>query len=92
MLLSFLEEVLTFLTIQGGQMDKTKEVAATKEEFCEAIRQAVEKLGLKLIARTFGVSLPTVRRWASGENAPHPLLRGPVINKLNELLQKKAGK
>ncbi|MEK7509010.1 MAG: hypothetical protein AAB568_04120 [Patescibacteria group bacterium] len=73
-------------------MDETKEVAVTEEEFCDAVRQAVEKLGLKPIARTFGVSLPTVRRWANGENAAAPALRGPVLNELKKLLQEKAGK
>lgn len=43
-------------------------------------------LGMKLldlsdkdIAREFGASMPSVSRWKSGTNAPHPLLRVPVF-------------
>ena len=31
------------------------------------------------LAHQFGVSRPTVNRWRSGANAPHPFMRKPVF-------------
>lgn len=80
------------ITGQGGKMEGTKEVAMTKEEFCEAFRRALEKLTYAEVSVALGVSKSTIRRYAKGENAPCPALRGPAINFLEKLIQKKAGK
>ena len=32
------------------------------------------------LAHAFGTSLPTIKRWRDGENAPHPALRRAVLN------------
>lgn len=50
-------------------------------EFHEHVSQAMKDLGLTEhdVADEFGCSLPTVRRWMSGQNAPHPVMQPHVI-------------
>lgn len=50
-------------------------------EFSEMVAAFVRDTadGERVLARHFGCSLPTVRRWASGENQPHPLFRERVV-------------
>jgi len=38
----------------------------------------------KLLAREFGIGKSTVDRWASGVNAPQPIMRTPVIRFISE--------
>ncbi len=42
------------------------------------------KISHKEVAAKFGVSLPTVERWRSGKNAPHPIMRRIVYDWLIE--------
>jgi len=36
----------------------------------------------RLLANKFGVSLPTIQRWAEGKTSPHPIMREHVIKYL----------
>ncbi len=40
------------------------------------------------VARVMGCSRPTVARWKSGANSPHPLIRPPMFRELIKALQK----
>lgn len=61
--------------------------------FQSAVAEAVElkTTTVKLLAERFGASLPTVRRWCDGMNAPNDLARGPVYEYLLERALDKAG-
>jgi hypothetical protein len=59
-----------------------------EEDFTMAIRIAVHYIPKKDFAREFGFSQPTLEKYLSGKNAPHPAMRPPVIdyiiNRLSE--------
>lgn len=59
------------------------------EAFRSLLNQGMECLGLfdKDIAHEFNVSRPTVTRWRNGTNAPHPLMRRPVYDRLQQRAQ-----
>lgn len=40
------------------------------------------------LAEELDVSIPTIKRWANGENLPHPIIAQPLVEKLKKLLQK----
>lgn len=42
-------------------------------------RLAIEDVPDRELARTFDASLPSVRRWKTGRNLPHPLIRHHVF-------------
>ena len=44
------------------------------------------------LAQRFDMSIPSVTRWRSGRNAPHPLVRRHVINFLERASMKEATK
>lgn len=46
---------------------------------------AIQNVPDKMLSRMFGVSRPSVRRWKSGQNAPHPFMQEAVFEKLEEL-------
>lgn len=54
--------------------------------FCAAIKSALAKdvVSEKDLARQFGVSRPTIHRWANGINAAHPALRGAILDYIEE--------
>ena len=62
------------------------------EEFQTAVNYAVSKFGEKAIARAFGVSRPTVRRWLKGKNFPFPPMRKGTMKVLKKLLQESQSK
>ena len=58
-------------------------------EFNRRFQEAVKDIPDLELARTFRISLPTVRRWKSGESAPHPLGQESVFEHLRELQEEK---
>ena len=56
------------------------------QDFQKVLQLGVDLLGItnKAIARNFGCSLPTVARWKTGANAPHPAMRGVVLEWLSD--------
>jgi hypothetical protein len=61
------------------QMSK-EEGEVSDKKFRRAIVKAVAELGVAAVADGLSVSKPTVERWCSGRNSPHPVMR-PVIMK-----------
>jgi len=57
-----------------------EEGEVSDKRFRRAIVKAVEALGVSAVADGLSVSKPTVERWCSGRNSPHPVMR-PVIMK-----------
>lgn len=56
---------------------KSAKVHDYDELFYQIVNQAKGKFKLSAmdLAEIFGVSLPTVNRWLTGENYPHPTMR-----------------
>lgn len=52
------------------------------EMFHELLQRAMSLLNLgdKDLAHQFNVSRPTVSRWRTGKNAPHPAMRTPIYS------------
>lgn len=57
-------------------------------QFMYIVRTVMQELNLtkKDIAHMFTVSIPTVERWMSGENAPHPAMRSCLYRTLLSLV------
>jgi len=45
-------------------------------------QKAIQDIPDKALAETFGISRPSVRRWKSGQNAPHLIMQKVVFEKL----------
>lgn len=58
----------------------------TKEEFHTFVKDCVDNgiLSVEEIAGACDAAIPTVKRWYSGENAPHPMMRHIVIKCMKE--------
>ena len=41
---------------------------------------------VRQLARRFSTSLPTIRRWAKGQSAPHPLIRPTTLDEIRRIL------
>lgn len=56
------------------------------EEFAALTRDVMEFLGLSVrqAAHQFDTSLPTIERWMTGKNAPHPIVRPTVFRFFRE--------
>lgn len=56
--------------------------------FAECIRESMRVLDLSFLqlATLFSMSLPSVKRWTSGMTAPHPSMRAPVYQTLQNVL------
>lgn len=59
----------------------------TDLEFQQLVAEAVSAVGEETIARRFTLSLPGVRRWATGKTSPHPAMRERIGIGLRTLLQ-----
>ncbi len=59
-------------------------------EFWAFVDRAVYTINMDQteIASALRVSKPTLTRWLTGESAPHPVARKPVMDTLMELLEK----
>ncbi len=60
-----------------------------KEEFCDTVAKAVEKIGFVAIATQFEVAVSTVKRWINGTANPLPRMRREITRYLKEHLQSK---
>lgn len=62
-----------------------------KEDFSMAVRYAIEYHGIPVskFVDEFGVSPPTVSRWARGTSIPHPMARPRIINWIIAQVQKR---
>ena len=78
-------------------MDKTSLLALIERidktddrGFTEVISLMIDNnfLNERDLARFFGTSRPTIRRWKNGDSFPHPLLRKHIFQKLKEQLRK----
>jgi len=58
-------------------------------QFNRKFQEAVKDIPDIELARTFRISLPTVRRWKSGESAPHPFGQKVVFKLLRKLQEEK---
>lgn len=58
-----------------------------RQEFSLLVRRSRRILELDQydVSRAFKISRPTVSRWESGESAPHPIGRKPVLQVLRKL-------
>ena len=58
-------------------------------EFQKRFLEEIEHLQLtdRELARLFDLSVPTIKRWKSGESVPHPFAQDVVF----EIIRKKAG-
>jgi hypothetical protein len=54
----------------------------TDDDFVYAIRRAERDAGIRVVADTLRVSVPTVGRWAVGKNLPHPGVREAAVKAL----------
>ena len=54
-------------------------------EFNRRFQEAVKDIPDLELARTFRISLPTLRRWKSGASAPHPFGQEAVFEHLRKL-------
>lgn len=60
-------------------------------QFSDWVRESVHRLGpLEDIAPHFGVSPPTIWRWANRQSCPAPYARRAIVAKLSELLAERA--
>lgn len=59
----------------------------TEEEFKTAVKYAVSKYGVPVIAKVLGVSRPTVCRWLNGENFRRPAMMPGSMKVLEKLLK-----
>ena len=55
------------------------------KEFKALIKRAIKIKSVWFIAAYLQVSCPTVRRWAEGTSAPHPLMRPGTKKALEEI-------
>ncbi len=52
----------------------------------KAFQVLIKQFSDKDLARAFGVSRPTVQRWRTGQNAPHPALMERACETLRQML------
>lgn len=64
---------------------------AERQEFSRLFfhAQSVLEIDDTELASALRVSIPTIGRWASGQSAPHPFGRGPVLLFLADLAESK---
>lgn len=64
-------------------------MTTSKKEFQEFIKSLIDKDpdNKKLIAHHFGISFPTVERWAAGKSSPRRIIRDVVLKALKEKFQ-----
>lgn len=53
-------------------------------EFFERVQRACQGKDLDQVAQGAGVPRPTLKRWLDERYAPHPLLRNPVLARMEE--------
>lgn len=67
------------------------------DEFVAELRKALDSLAsssadegdpITVLAKTCGVSRPTIARWIVGENDPHPALRPALVRALRKISEK----
>jgi hypothetical protein len=56
------------------------------KRFASCVNDFVARYGEEALSDEFGVSLPSIRRWAAGKNAPHRVMRPFVIRWIAEKL------
>lgn len=60
-------------------------------QFSEWLQESLQRLGpIEGVAPLFGVSPPTIWRWANGQSCPAPYARRAIIAKLSGLLEERA--
>lgn len=65
----------------------------SREEFCSAfanIQRTLEIPDLEM-AKKLEISRPTVGRWATGDCAPHPVGRKPILSYFLGVVERKIG-
>lgn len=62
------------------------------EEFSQYFKKGIETLGFipEQFARHFGVSTPTIKRWAEGKSAPAPIGRKIILERLYALINERS--
>ncbi len=76
--------LVNIITDQGGEM-----MGKIHAEFCKLLAEFMENNpdGARTLSNNIDVSIPTVRRWVSGKNFPHPSMCQPVIDFLRKKIK-----
>jgi hypothetical protein len=79
--------IVRYLRIRLKSTPTPKEWQDTVKSFLDKGDEKTRLLRVRVIARTFGTSLPTVERWASGENHPHPAMMKGAYADLDRIIR-----
>lgn len=82
--------IVRYLRIRLKSTPTPQEWQDTVKSFLDKGDEKTRPLRVRVIARAFGASFPTVERWASGESCPHPAIMNKVYADLDQIIREYA--